>query len=921
MMARPNLSPDGQEGRDAEARRLEEDCNRRANWKRWGPYLSERQWGTVREDYSPYGSAWDYFPHDHARSRAYRWGEDGLMGICDRECRLCFALALWNGRDPILKERLFGLTGEEGNHGEDVKECYFYLDSTPTHSYLKALYKYPQPAFPYAQLVEENRRRSKKEPEFELLDTGVFDGGRYFDIFVEYAKASPNDVLIRITAANRGPEAAVLHLLPTLWFRNTWSWGCSHEGCGPKPFIGRAEDGTLRTHHETLGRFRLAVQPLADGTAPLLLFTENETNASRLYGSASASACVKDAFHEYVVNGRSDAVNPKGRGTKAAAYYRLLIPAAGQTTIQLRLCAEEEETQPFGTTFDQVFADRIREAEDFYAARIPRGLGKQETQVIRQAYAGLLWTKQFYHYVIKDWLAGDPEQPVPPEGRKEGRNHDWTHLYNRDVISMPDKWEYPWYAAWDLAFHMLPFARIDPDFAKEQLVLFLREWYMHPNGQLPAYEWALSDVNPPVHAWACWRVYKITGPPGKRDRLFLSRVFQKLLINFTWWVNRKDIEGKHLFAGGFLGLDNIGMFDRSKPLPNGGYLEQADGTAWMAFFCSTMLSMALELARDHPAYGDVASKFFEHFVAIADAMNTLGGNGLWDEQDGFYYDRLHSSGREISTRIRSMVGLIPLFAVEVLEDEVIERLPGFRKRLQWFLDNRQDLARHISYMMAEGKDGHGHRLLAIPSRARLERVLRYLLDENEFLSPYGIRSLSRFHKDHPYVCWAGGQDNRVAYAPAESDSGMFGGNSNWRGPVWFPVNYLLIEALERYHHFYGDALRVECPTGSGRLMNLAEVAHELSARLTRIFLPDAQGRRPCHGSDSRFADDPHWRDLVLFYEYFHGDNARGVGANHQTGWTALVARLLEMTPLTQPCPTAGERETKKTLSPAGERAG
>jgi hypothetical protein len=878
---------DGQERRDAESRRLEEDRARKANWKRWGPYLSERQWGTVREDYSVDGSAWTYFPHDHARSRAYRWGEDGLLGICDRECRLCFALALWNGSDPILKERLFGLSGTEGNHGEDCKECYYYLDSTPTHSYMKALYKYPQVEFPYDRLVEENRRRGKTESEFELRDTGVFNEGRYFDLYVEYAKASPNDVLIRITAVNRGPEPAVLHLLPTLWFRNTWSWGCTHEGCWTKPFIGRAEDGTLRTHHATLGQFRLAAQPLADGTAPQFLFTENETNAARLYG-ANGSAHAKDAFHEYVVNSRKDAVNPKGQGTRAAAHYPLLIPAAEQVIVQLRLYPEEEAPpQPFGSSFDQVFADRVREADDFYAG---------VTDVARQAYAGLLWSKQFYHYIIKDWLNGDPEQPAPSPARKQGRNRDWTHLYNRDVISMPDKWEYPWYAAWDLAFHMLPFARIDPDFAKEQLVLFLREWYMHPNGQLPAYEWTLSDVNPPVHAWASWRVYKIAGQRGKRDWIFLSRVFQKLLINFTWWVNRKDVEGKHLFSGGFLGLDNIGMFDRSKPLPSGGYLEQADGTAWMACYCATMLSMALELARLNPAYEDVASKFFEHFIAIADAMNTLGGTGLWDEQDGFYYDRLYSNGTAFLARIRSMVGLIPLFAVEVLEDEVIDRLPGFRKRLQWFLDNRPDLAQHISCMQAEGASCSGRRLLAIPSRPRLERVLRYLLDENEFLSPYGIRSLSRYHKEKPHVCWIGGQENRVAYVPGDSDSGMFGGNSNWRGPIWFPVNYLLIEALERYHHFYGEALRVECPTGSGHWMNLSEVACELAARLTRLFLPDAQGFRPCHGSERRFAEDPHWRDLILFYEYFHGDTGRGLGASHQTGWTALVTRLLEMAP-------------------------
>jgi hypothetical protein len=891
--ARPFWS-DGQERRDAESLRLAEDRARKANWKRWGPYLSDRQWGTVREDYSSDGMAWSFFPHDHARSRAYRWGEDGLLGICDRECRLCFSLALWNGHDPILKERLFGLSGPEGNHGEDCKECYFYLDSTPTHSYMKALYKYPQAAFPYDRLVAENRRRGKTEPEFELPDTGVFDENRYFDVFVEYAKATPDDVLIRITAANRGPEAAVLHLLPTLWFRNTWSWGCNHEGCWPRPLIRRAENGALWTHHATLGGFGLAAGPLPDGTAPRLLFTENETNVVRLFGGANGRTHAKDAFHEYVIKGRTDAVNPKEQGTRAAVYYRLPIPAAGQVSVQLRLYAEQEvPRQPFDSSFDRIFADRKREADEFYAACVPQTLLEEGRRVARQAYAGLLWSKQFYHYIVNEWLQGDPEQPPPPEARTHGRNHDWPHLFNRDVISMPDKWEYPWYAAWDLAFHMLPFARIDPEFAKEQLVLFLREWYMHPNGQLPAYEWSLSDVNPPVHAWACWRVYKITGPPGKRDRLFLARVFQKLLINFTWWVNRKDIDGKHLFSGGFLGLDNIGMFDRSSPLPDGGYMEQADGTAWMAFYCATMLSMALELARENPAYEDVASKFFEHFVAIADAMNTLGGTGLWDEQDGFYYDRMHIKGAVQLERARSMIGLIPLFAVEVLEDDVVKRLPGFCKRLQWFLDNRQDLAQHISYMQTEDGTGHGHRLLAIPSRARLERVLRYLVDENEFLSPHGIRSLSRYHKDHPEVCRTGSEEHRLAYVPGDSDSGMFGGNSNWRGPVWFPVNYLLIEALERYHHFYGDSLRVECPTGSGRSMNLGQVARELGARLTRLFLPDAGGRRPCHGADRRFRDDPHWKELVLFYEYFHGDDGRGVGASHQTGWTALVTRLLE----------------------------
>jgi len=882
---------------DAEVRRLTEDAHRELNWKRWGPYLSERQWGTVREDYSPGGSSWDHFPHDHSRSRAYRWGEDGLLGITDRQGRLCFALALWNGRDPILKERLFGLTGPEGNHGEDVKECYYYLDSTPTHSYMKALYKYPQAEFPYAWLVEDNRRRGKDAPEFELSDTGAFDGNRYFDVLAEYAKASPDDILIRITVTNRGPEMATLQLLPTLWFRNTWSWGRMGEGYWPKPRITRYPGSTtaLLADHVSLGRYRFHVESSQNGNAPVFLFTDNETNLQRLYGTSNASPFVKDAFHDHVIHGRAEAINPEEIGTKAAARYRLQIPAGDRATIRCRLVAESEATgRPFGRDFDRVFEQRIHEADRFFAAKFPAGLGEEERRVARQGYAGLLWSKQFFHYSIKDWLEGDPTQPTPSPERKQGRNNDWTHLYNRDIISMPDKWEYPWYAAWDLAFHMIPFAKVDPHFAKEQLMLFLREWYMHPNGQIPAYEFSFSDVNPPVHAWSAWRVYKMTGPKGHRDRRFLAAVFQKLLINFTWWVNRKDIEGKHLFSGGFLGLDNIGVFDRSRPLPTGGHLEQADGTAWMAFYCSTMLAMALELASEDPAYEDVASKFFEHFVAIVDAMNTLGGSGLWDEGDGFYYDQLHVDGMHTPLRIRSMVGLIPLYAVEVLEQEVIDRLPGFSRRMRWFLENRGDLARHISYMKPLEEDhGDGHRLLAIPSRERLERVLRYLLDEKEFLSPYGIRALSRIHMDQPYVFRVNGEEFRVGYVPGESNTGLFGGNSNWRGPIWFPVNYLLIEALERYHHFYGDGLKVECPTGSGRLMNLKQVADEIAGRLARIFLPDKQGRRPCHGDDRRYTEDPHWRDLVLFYEYFHGETGRGVGASHQTGWTALATRCLE----------------------------
>ena len=873
---------------------MREDARREKNWKRWGPYLSERQWGTVREDYSEDGSCWTYFPHDQARSRAYRWGEDGLLGVCDREGRLCFALALWNGNDPFLKERLYGLTGPEGNHGEDVKECYFYLDSTPTHSFMKALYKYPQRAFPYGLLSQENSRRGKGEPEFEILDTGFFDDDRYFDVFAEYAKASPDDLLIRFTAFNRSREAAPLHLLPQLWFRNTWSWGRTGEGYWARPSIARRGEmpGSLLAEHEGLGRFVLSAEPV-DGADPPAFFTENETNVSRLFGAEDASPHVKDAFHEAVVGGRAAAAGGEGPGTKAAFHYRFEIPGGASRSVRLRLTAEADaRSDPFAD-FDGVFEERRAEADEFWKRRIPQSLSAGEQAVSRQAYAGLLWSRQFYHFAVRDWLEGDPAQPAPPPSRKRGRNVGWPHLYNRDVISMPDKWEYPWYAAWDLAFHMIPFARVDPDFAKQQLVLLLREWYMHPNGQIPAYEFAFGDVNPPVHAWAAWRTYKITGPRGGRDRAFLARVFQKLLMNFTWWVNRKDPDGKNLFSGGFLGLDNIGVFDRSAALPAGGHLEQADGTAWMAFYCATMLSIAIELASEEPVYEDVASKFFEHFVAITDAINAFGGTGLWNEEDGFYYDQLRVDGQSLPLKVRSMVGLVPLFAVEVLEDGIIRKLPGFAKRMQWFLDNRQDLGRHISYMETRGAEGHGHRLLAVPSRERLVRVLRYLLDEREFLSPYGIRSLSRIHGERPYVFRAGEQEHRVSYDPGESTTGIFGGNSNWRGPVWFPVNYLLIEALERYHHFYGDDLRVECPTGSGRMRNLQEVATELTARLAGLFAPDEAGRRPCHGDEARYAGDPHWKDLVLFHEYFHGETGRGLGASHQTGWTALVARCLD----------------------------
>lgn len=886
----------------SEVSRLEEDAARKVNWKRWGPYLSERQWATVREDYSPDGASWTYFSHEQARSRAYRWGEDGLLGITDRECRLCFALALWNSRDPILKERLFGLTNLQGNHGEDVKECYHYLDSTPTHSYMRALYRYPQDRFPYERLVEESLRRTRRDPEFELADTGIFDDNRYFDVQAEYAKAAPNDILILITAWNRGAEPAMLHLLPTLWFRNTWSWGCLHEGCWVKPLIRRSEENTLLTDHVTLGRFRFAAEHASNNSDPEWLLTDNVTNSERLYGMPNESPYVKDAFHEYVVEGRTTAVSPREFGTKAAAHYRMEIPAGNAVTIRLRLFSDQEtSSQPFGEPFDAVLAERKKEADAFYSQIISATLDDQQQCVVRQAYAGMLWSKQFYHYVIEDWLRGDPNMPPPPEVRKTGRNCDWSHLFNRDVISVPDKWEYPWFAAWDLAFHMIPFARLDPVFAKEQLELFLREWYMHPNGQIPAYEFDLGDVNPPVHAWACRRVYEMTSPgtdrdTDHRDRHFLSSTFQKLLINFTWWVNRKDARGKHLFSGGFLGMDNIGVFDRSRP-SSGELLEQADGTAWMAFYCTNMLFMALELSKRDPGAEDIASKFFEHFVRIADAINTFAGTGLWDEEDGFYYDHVSVGGESMPLRVRSMVGLVPLLAVEVLPDELIAELPGFQKRLAWFLANRRDLARHISYMETtdRGPSGGSH-LLAIPCRMRLERVLRYVLDEKEFLSPYGIRSLSKYHQEHPYVFRCGGLTHRVEYVPGEADTDLFGGNSNWRGPVWFPLNYLLIEALERYYHFFGDTFKVECPTGTGRWMNLHEVAGELSRRLINIFLPDENGRRPYQGASGEPGNSGN-EDCLLFHEYYHGETGRGLGASHQTGWTGLIANCLTGTAL------------------------
>jgi hypothetical protein len=868
--------------------RLQEAEDRTAHWKRWGPYLAERQWGTVREDYSPHGTVWEFFPHDHARSRAYRWGEDGIAGISDNHGRLCLALALWNGRDPILKERLFGLAGNEGNHGEDVKEYYFYLDSTPTHSYMKYLYKYPQAEFPYAALVEENRRRDRGAPEFELIDTGVFAADRYFDVVVEYAKAAPDDILVRITATNRGPETADLHALPTLWYRNTWSWDTG----GPeRPTLsaGAAALGhvAIEGDHASLGPRWLYCEG-----APQRLFTENDTNVERHFGVPNASPYVKDSINAFVVEGRKDAVNPDGVGTKAAAYYRLTLGPGQSAVTRLRLSNTPIPGDPFGQEFDVVFGQRVREADLFYETVIPRKLSDDARNVMRQAFAGLLWSKQFYHYYVRRWLEGDPACPPPPAERLQGRNREWRHLYNEDVISMPDKWEYPWYAAWDLAFHMIPLALVDPDFAKAQLILFLREWYMHPNGQIPAYEWALGDVNPPVHAWAALRVYRIERRlRGRGDREFLEKVFHKLLLNFTWWVNRKDAEGKNVFQGGFLGLDNIGVFDRSAPLPTGGRLEQSDGTSWMGMYCLNMLAIALELAKQDPAYADVASKFFEHFVYIAHAVDTHGtGINLWDEADGFYYDVLHGNGTAYPIKVRSMVGLIPLFAVETLEPELVDKLPGFKRRMQWFIDNHPEFRHHVEMMSRP--DVGTRRLLAIVGREQLPRVLKLMLDETEFLSPHGIRAMSRCHQAHPYTLRLDGIEHRVSYEPAESSSGLFGGNSNWRGPVWFPVNYLLVEVLRVYHRYLGEGFRVECPTGSGHTMCLAEVADELSRRLAAIFLEREDGTRPVFGGYELFQHDPAWHDLIPFHEYFHGDTGAGLGASHQTGWTGLVADLV-----------------------------
>ncbi len=877
----------------AEHERLLAHREREANWRLWGPYLSERAWGTVREDYSAAGTAWEYFPHDHARSRAYRWNEDGLAGISDRNQHLCFALALWNGRDTILKERLFGLSGNEGNHGEDVKETYFYLDSTPTHSYMKMLYKYPQAAYPYGILVAENARRDRADPEYELLNTGVFDDGRTFDVFVEYAKADQDDILARITVENRGPEAASLTLLPTLWFRNTWSWGYEDGPMGDVP--GRPQlfqvDGpegalTVEADHPTAGTYHLYAEGAAD-----LLFTENETNAERLFGLGNACPYTKDSFHRALIDREEGAVSPDREGTKVGALYQAEIEPAEPLVIRLRLSASAQAA-PFDD-FDDIFEQREAEADEFYDTIQNPTLSEDARRVQRQAFGGMLWTKQLYYYDVEQWLTGDPAQPTPPASRLNGRNHDWAHLFNFDVISMPDKWEYPWYASWDLAFHCLPLVLIDPDYAKRQLTLTTREWYMHPNGQLPAFEWAFGDVNPPVHAWAAWRVYKIDAShTGAADRVFLEGIFHKLLLNFTWWVNQKDEDGNNVFQGGFLGLDNISVFDRSMALPTGGHIDQSDGTAWMAFYSLTMMKIALELAAHEPIYQDLATKFFEHFLRIASAMTGKVGPSLWDEEDGFFYDALHLPDNSVvPLKVRSLVGLMTLMAVETIEPTVMEYMPTFARRVHWFLNNRPHLAGNMSNIEVPGVGER--RLMALLTRERLVRILGYLLDESEFLSDYGIRSVSKYHEAHPYTFHANGQAYTVSYEPAESESGLFGGNSNWRGPVWLPINFLLIEGLQKFHHYYGDDLRVECPVGSGRMMNLWEVATEISRRLIRLFLADEEGRRPLYGGQSIFRDNPHWRDLILFYEYFHGDNGAGLGATHQTGWTGLIAKLIQ----------------------------
>jgi len=864
----------------------------RVPWKKWGPYLSERQWGTVREDYSHDGNAWSYFPHDQARSRAYRWGEDGLGGISDDKQRLCFALALWNERDPILKERLFGLTNNEGNHGEDVKEYYFYIDSTPTHSYMKYLYKYPQHEFPYLDLVETNRSRSRHEFEYELLDTGIFDDDRYFDVFVEYAKDAPENILIRITVDNRGPEAARLHVLPTLWFRNTWVT----EEDKRKPILRQLGPGAIAAAHEAVGDYTL----LCD-TDVELLFTENETNDQRLWGKTNRTPYVKDAFHEYVIDKRKDAINPAKIGTKAAAHYQLEIPSGGSEVLRLRLVdsrAKAARVRIEPTSFDRLFEKRIAEADEFFDRITAPALKNDErSRIFRQALAGMMWTKQYYYFDLDRWLDEHHAHPLLNGSHASTRNSQWFHMLNRDIISMPDKWEYPWYAAWDLAFHTLALSLVDLDFAKQQQLLTLRNLYLHPNGQIPAYEWNFSDVNPPVHAWATLFLYEVEKQWGSADLPFLEQCFQRLLVNFTWWVNRKDPGGRNVFAGGFLGLDNIGVFDRSAQLPTGGVIEQADGTAWIAFYCQIMLEIALILTEYNPIYEEMAYRFYEHFVWIAYAMDRIGDHHdkMWDEEDGFYYDLLRlPDGNAVRLKVRSLVGLLPLCASSALERRDAAKLPRLTELMNLFHQRHPEVIEHIA-PADNGFIGHNkRRLLSVVNRGKLERILRYMLDENEFLGPYGIRSLSRYHLDHPYSFWVGSEEFKVQYVPAESDSGMFGGNSNWRGPVWIPMNALLIGALLHLYQFYGNDFTVECPTGSGRYMNLFAVAQEITRRLESMFLRDQDGNRPVYGGAQKFQKDPHWRDYILFYEYFHGDNGAGLGAAHQTGWTGVIALLMDV---------------------------
>lgn len=879
----------------AEHKRLANYRDRTGNWKNWGPYLSERSWGTVREDYSANGDAWNYFPHEQARSRIYRWNEDGLLGISDRDQYFCFALSLWNGQDPFLKERFFGVSGKESPKGEDVKEYYFYLDNTPTHSYMKALYKYPQKRFPYEQLITKNQQLALDQSEYELLDTGIFEENRYFDVFVTYAKADQNDILIKIEIFNRGPEAAECTILPTFWFRNIWCWGYPE---GPMRDLHHSKPQLMQIPSESGSSAIMAQHPeggnyyfYAD-QAQELLFTENETNRELLYGVPNSSPYVKDAFHRYIVHDQKEAVNPQKKGTKAAALFREKIPAGKSRVHRLRI-SRQNKTQPFDQ-FDKIIQERLSEADQFYLSVQPGHLTEELKQIQRQAFAGMLWSKQLYYLDMEQWLEGDVGLPIPPEERKEGRNSKWQHLFNFDIISMPDKWEFPWYASWDLSFHTISLGLIDPDFAKRQLILMTREWYMHPNGQLPSYEWNFGDVNPPVHAWAAWRLYKIEAKmTGKADREFLESIYHKLLLNFTWWVNKKDIEGNNIFQGGFLGMDNISLFDRSSPVPIGGYIDQADGTAWMSFYCILMMKIAMELSKEEAIYQDAASKFFEHFLRIATAMVKRGGSNisLWDEQDGFFYDLLHLPNEVIPLRVRSLVGLLPLFAVETIDPDLIERMPILKQRMDWFISKRPQ---YVTTMSCVETPGAGHRrLLSILTENHLRSVLRYMLDEEEFLSPYGIRSLSKFHLNHPYIYKTNGETYKIDYQPGESTTWFYGGNSNWRGPIWFPINYLIIESLQKFHRYYGDAFQVEFPTGSNHYMNLDQVATELSKRLISLFQRDAKGRRPIYGDEKIFQEDPYWKDYLLFNEYFHGETGKGLGASHQTGWTGLVTKLIQ----------------------------